>query len=247
LQPVNSLSNSPGYPKTVSFVVLALNEEKHIEKTIQTVLDAAKASTIEAFELVLVDDGSTDDTGRLMDQIASQRPLANVVHNEHNLGFGAAYLRGVAAATQEYVMIIAGDNIMPGHSITAILDLIGPTDILLPFMTDARFREPVRRIGSWVFARFINVLFGHRIRYYNSMVVRRALFEGVQITASGYSLQAECIMKFLAKGATYQEIGVAYGYEHVKKTSSYALHPKNLMNLARSLTDLVAEHHRSSK
>lgn len=226
---------------SVSFIVLALNEAEKIEQTVETVLEAVAASTVAAHELILVDDGSTDKTGEIMDCIADSHDHIHVVHNEQNLGFGAAYLRGVEVSTREYVMIIAGDNIMPQSSITSILDSLGPTDLVLPFMTDSSFRDPVRRYGSWFFTQLINLISGHRIRYYNGMVARRRFFSDIQIQATGYSLQAECVIKFLRAGATYREIGVICGHATAPNSSSKALRFKNLKNLMRSLVGLYLE------
>ncbi len=229
------------YPKTVSFIVLALNEAPNIDRTVKTVINAVAESSVEDWELVLVNDGSNDGTGDLMDQIASKNYRIYVVHNEKNLGFGGAYLKGVEIVKKEYIMIIAGDNIMPAQSITQIINSIGISDMLLPYMTDAKYRDKVRSIGSWTFARIINILSGTKIRYYNSMVVRRALFSNIQVRATGYTLQAECVIKFIKNGATYYEIGVSHGHQHVIKTTSHALKPKNLLNVFVSLKNLFYE------
>lgn len=233
-------SNQP-IPRSISFLVLALNEAVKIEETVKTVLKAAAASTIETYELVLVNDGSNDTTGEIMDRIAGCHDHIHVVHNHRNLGFGAAYLRGVEVATQEYVMIIAGDNIMPASSITAIIDQLGSTDIVLPYMIDANSREVMRRCGSWLFTQLVNLISGNKIRYYNGMVVRKSLFTGVNILATGYSLQAETVIKFLRGGATYSEIGVVCGHASAGKASSKALRLSNLANLLRSLLHLFSE------
>jgi len=236
---------SPARP-IVSFIVPALNEERHIENTMRTILEAVAASRLPGYEIVMVDDGSADKTGALMDRLAAENQNARVIHNRHNLGFGAAYKVGVAAATGEYVMIIAGDNLMPASSITSILNLLGQADIILPYMTDSRFRPLVRRIASWTFARIINVLFGHPIRYYNSMVPRRNLLNRITIQASGYSLQAECIVKMLRGGASYKQIGVAHGHA-LAKSGSHALRPKNIVNVFKGIFKLICETRRSAE
>ena len=229
------------FNKSVSFVILALNEAANIHKTFLTVSDAVSRSKLEDYELIFVNDGSSDRTGDIMDEISRQFSRTRVIHNKHNLGFGAAYLEGVKISKKEYVMIIAGDNIMPTSSITAIIDSVGQIDMVLPYMLDAEYRQIIRRLGSWGFSRLINLIFGQNIHYYNSMVVRRDLFNKESISATGYSLQAECVLKFLKKGATYLEIGVDYGYRQTQFATSHALRWKNLKNLAISLTKLIAE------
>jgi len=228
-------TSNPSSQVTLSFIVLALNEDGHIEKTFETVLGAAAGSRLSDFEVVLVDDGSTDRTGEIMDRLSQTGDNISVIHNPKNLGIGAAYLNGVKSATKEYIMIIAGDNIMPMESITRIVDMAGTTDMVLPYMTDDKFREPLRRYGSSGFTSLINFMSGHKIRYYNGMVVRRELFQGETIISTGYSLMAECVLKFLKKGATYLEIGVPHGYPLASKSNSKALRFNNLLNLVGSL------------
>lgn len=228
-------NDSARHPSTVSFIILALNEEYYIKNTIKTVLTAVESSSLSSFEIVMVDDGSTDRTGELMDEIAANLQNAKVIHHSTNRGLGSAYMSGIKVSTQEYIMIIAGDNIMPAKSITAIVDSVGKTDMVLPFMSDEKFRAPLRRYGSSGFTWVVNMMSGNRIKYYNGMVVRRSLFEGEVIESTGYSLMAECVLKFLNKSASYIEIGVPHGYPIADKPNSKALRLRNLCNVFISL------------
>jgi dolichol-phosphate mannosyltransferase len=229
------MNNEP----TVSFIVLALNEERHIEATIGTVVSAVGSSRVTEYEMVLVNDGSTDRTGPLMDEAARQNPRLRVVHNKHNLGFGGAYKRGVAAARGEYVMIVAGDNAMPVTSITTILNHLGEADIIFPYVTDAKDRPLVRRVGSRGFTTVINKLFGLRLRYYNSMVPRRELLNKITIKTDGYASQAEGSIKMIRAGASYIEVGVVHG--HASGGGSSAVRPKNLLKVFKAVLALIRE------
>lgn len=220
---------------TISFIVLALNEERHIEKTINTVLNATHCSNLNSFEIIMVNDGSLDRTGDLMKALASKIENSKVAHHPKNLGLGSAYMTGISLSTKEYAMIIAGDNIMPTESIAAIVNSTGTSDMVLPYMSDDKFRTPLRRYGSSGFTLLVNMMSGYRIKYYNGMVARRILFEGEKIDSTGYSLMAECVLKFLHKGASYIEIGVPHGYPNKEKPNSKALRFKNLKNLFFSL------------
>jgi len=229
------------YPKTVSFIVLALNEADNIKKTVETIFDAVSHSHITDYELILVNDGSNDGTGELMEKIAFNENNIFVVHNKINQGFGSAYLKGIQIATKEYAMIIAGDNIMPSDSIKRILNSVGTTDIILPYMSDARHRNKLRAIASWIFARLINSISKTKIKYYNSMVVRQSLFSKIQVQSTGYTLQAECVIKFIRNRASFCEIAVSHGHEFSKKPNSHALKIKNLINVFLSLKKLIKE------
>lgn len=230
---------TPAAP-SVTFVVPALNEEQHVENTLATIVKAVELSKVSEYQIVMVDDGSSDGTGAIMDRLAADGERCCVIHNSRNLGFGGAYKRGVAAARCDYVMIVAGDNIMTTDNIATVLDQLGEADIILPYMTDRYKRPFVRRVGSWAYTQVINLLFGYRIRYYNSMVPRRELLKRIAINTSGYSLQAECVVKLLRGGATYAEVGVAHGFGQAK-SGSHALRPKNLASLFKGIVALVRE------
>ena len=85
-------------PPSITFVVPALNEAAHIRNTLQTMMQAVEQSRVSDYEIIFVDDGSTDDTGKLMDEAARHNSHIRVLHNERNLGFGEAYKRGAAQA-----------------------------------------------------------------------------------------------------------------------------------------------------
>jgi hypothetical protein len=61
------------------------------------------------------------------------------------------------------------------------------------------------------------------------------LFSSIKVDATGYTLQAECVNKFLARGATYFEIGVEHGHRLNRNSTSHALKIKNLKNVFSSL------------
>ena len=89
----------------VSVIVPAYNAEKTIERTINDIL----LQTYRDFELVLIDDGSTDNTGRICDAIAQDDYRVRVIHQK-NAGLSNARNIGVANATGEYVSFVDGDD-----------------------------------------------------------------------------------------------------------------------------------------
>ena len=72
----------------------AYNDEHTIEGIIRTSADEMRRVT-DDFEVVVVDDGSKDSTGALLDRLASELPYLRVIHHERNLGYGAALISGL--------------------------------------------------------------------------------------------------------------------------------------------------------
>src|SRR4051812_46432882 len=102
--------------KTISLIVPALNEEGVVGKVVESILKQT-SEHFSDYEVILVDDGSTDRTGSIMDRFAERNPRVRVLHNERNIGLGASFRRGLRSARLQYVMLLCGDGGLPAHSL----------------------------------------------------------------------------------------------------------------------------------
>jgi len=229
--------------KRVSFVFPALNEEGNIEAAVASVRQALEKTPLADYELILVNDGSTDRTGTIMDQLAAKYTNIRVVHNPRNLGYGGAFKRGAAEARLDYVIRICGDNSVPLQAIGLILGQLGQADLVIPYIANPELRSWGRRIASRGFTLIINLLFGQHVRYYNHAVAfPRDLLNSIRISTDGFAYQAEALVKLLKAGCTYVEVGVVdLPRVHGKST---ALRPKNLWRVLTAVVGLMREIHR---
>jgi len=227
----------------ISFIVAALNEESRIEGAVDTILRAVADVKLTDYEILLVNDGSTDKTGEIMERLASQDDRIRVLHNERNLGLGGVYKRGVAAARGEYCMVIAGDNAASAESISVTLGHLGEADIIIPHVHNiTEVRSLFRRIGSRGYTMLINLLFGLNVRYYNGAIARRALLNTITLTGDGYSIFAELVVKLVSRGHSYVEIGVPFSPTPNTARSS-ALRFRNVAIVVGSVFRLVRDIH----
>ena len=235
--------NQPANKPSISFIVPALNEQGNIEAAVRTIYESV-GEQLGEFEIVLVNDGSADKTGEIMEELARRDPRLCVVHNKRNLGFGGAFKSGLARARLDYVIRICGDNGVPVESVKTILDKIGEADLVIPYITNPEFRSWSRRFGSWGFTTIVNTLFGLRIPYYNhSAVFRRNDLAAIQIVTDSFAYQAEALIKLLKAGRSYVVVGVNdIPRVHGRST---ALKPKNLVNVVRAIIHLFKEIPRS--
>ena len=101
-------SVTPG--AAVSVVVPAYNIENYVEQCVLSVLN----QTYPCCELILVDDGSTDDTPEILDALAEKNKIIRVIHKE-NAGVSVARNAGIDAATGDYIVFVDGDDYLaPG-------------------------------------------------------------------------------------------------------------------------------------
>jgi dolichol-phosphate mannosyltransferase len=224
---------------STSFVIPALNEEKVVEEVVRAVWETVSLH-LEMFEIILIDDGSTDQTGQIMDRLASELPRMRVIHNATNLGLGAAYQRGVREAKLDHVMMLCGDGGLPAESLPSIIEKIGTADIVVPYMTNlSEIKTLMRYLISRTYTNLLNLLSGHRLHYYNGLPVhRRALLDQITITSSGFGFQGEILVKLLKSGCSYVQVGVL-GAETTNKTSIFRV--RNLFSVTATLLKLLLE------
>ena len=217
----------------VSVIVTALNKELLIEPTIHQIY-AAVEGLVSEYEIVCVNDGSTDQTGKIMDRLAKEDKHIKVIHNAQNLNLGGAFKRGLKEVTLDYVMWLPGDNAAPAETIRITLEKIGQADIVVPYLLDTTGRSLPRRVISRSYTTLLNFLFRLNLRYYNGIVVhRRELLQGIEITTSSFACFAEALIKLLRGGATYVEVGFNGVQRSVARTSAFRI--KNVVNVVKTI------------
>ena len=92
----------------ISAVFPAFNDGGTISSMVLTALMALRKLT-DNFEIIVTDDGSSDYTGMLLDEMAVRYPELRVIHHRGNLGYGAALRSGFSAATKEWIFYTDGD------------------------------------------------------------------------------------------------------------------------------------------
>ena len=220
---------------SLSIIIPALNEEKLLSLTIKLVVEACLSSDLN-FEIIIIDDGSTDNTYAIASALSSQYANIKVLKHDSNIGLGAAYKSGLFLASNEYVMLIPADNAWPYESITNIFSLIGSVDIIIPYITSARDKNLLRKLISKLYTIFINKLFRLNIPYYNGIVVHRLdLVKTIYINSNGFFYQTELLVKLLKLHPllTYKTLPSATNIRADGKSKALSL--KNLIGVIFSL------------
>jgi len=224
--------------RRISVVVPALNEERVIDSVVRDIHARLTESGFADFELILIDDGSADRTGDIMESIARAMDRVRVLHNRSNIGLGASYWRGVREARFEYLMMLCGDGGLPAASLPPILAKVGEADIVVPYMRNMKdVRTGGRLVVSGAYTRLLNALFSLRLRYYNGLPVhRRDLLLRIEPLSAGFAFQAEVLVKLLTAGRTYVEVPVEAAANAQRST---ALRWRNIKDVAATLVHLL--------
>jgi glycosyltransferase involved in cell wall biosynthesis len=114
-----------------SIIVPGYNEEHAIEDTITQIREVMQAAGERNYELVVVNDCSTDGTGAVLDRIKQADPSLVVVHHERNRGYGAALKSGIRASHGELVAITDADGTYPNDRLPDLLKLCAEADMVV--------------------------------------------------------------------------------------------------------------------
>ena len=127
-----TVRTAPGGDITLSIVVPAYNEAANVTPVVNEILQTLRENPwVGSFEVVLVDDGSRDETGAIMDRLAREHSELVVVRHETNRGFGAGLKTGFTRSRGKYVTLITADGeIAVDHSLRLLRE-IGESDLIL--------------------------------------------------------------------------------------------------------------------
>ncbi|MBF0275158.1 MAG: glycosyltransferase family 2 protein [Nitrospinae bacterium] len=221
---------------TLSIIVPAYNEAGNIEKTLDDLLRILK-DDLEKIEIIVINDGSKDDTGKIIDDYGSRYPSVKPYHNNPNKGLGYTYRRGVELATMNYITLVPGDNEICIDSIRNYLMLTGCTDIVIPFIQNYETRPLLRQGLSKMFTMVINAISGLNITYYNGPVVHSAkLLKARDINTDGFAYQADLLVRMIKEGATFTQVSMLI--QPREHGAANALNMKNLIAVTRTIIDL---------
>lgn len=162
----------------VTCAIMAFNEEENLAAAVDEVRRELLA-TGRPFEILIVDDGSVDATGRIADELAARlsAPGAEVraIHHGKNRGPGSAIVTGVELATQPLYCFHPADNQVRFADVARALDLLDEEyDLLVGQRSDRRDYSPMRKVASYGYIGLAWALFGlHGFRDFNFIYLWR--------------------------------------------------------------------------
>ena len=234
-------------PHSVAVIILALNEEKGLKLTYETYRKSIKKKGLE-YEFIIVNDGSTDRTGEIAEEIKKENPYVRVIHNSQPQGMGRGYKQGLQLTQKEYYMYTGGYCGLTEEYINLFLDGIGVADMTIGHITNPKIRGPFRRSLSSFFTRIMNLITGMNLEYYNAMALCRThCLKSIRIRSNKYTFQAECIAKLVKfHQCTYREIALVV---RVRKRgeSSRAMKWANVLDTGKFLCLLLYDYYLHSK
>lgn len=193
--------------ESISISIPAFNEEGTIEELVRESLKVL-AAVAQDHEVLVIDDGSRDRTGEIIERLTREIPRVRVIHHERNLGFGLTLQEVFGSPRTDWVFFIPGDGQIPPGELLKLWPHRGEADFILGWRV--RRQDPWRR--RWTAAIYnlmISAALGRRIHDVDSVVLfRRAILERVRLAARSVFLHAEFCLKAAAAGARILEVPI---------------------------------------
>lgn len=194
------------------------NEEEYLERAVNAATEIAEelmaAGTISDYEVVIVDDASTDATPRLADAASAANPRVKVVHHAVNRKLGGSMKSGFAASTGDIVLYTDADLPFDMRELHKALRLMHQyeADVVAAYRFDRTGEGYVRVIYSFFYNLLVRVLFGCRFRDVNFAfkLVRRRVLDRIELKSEGSFIDAELMVSARKMGMEVVQFGVDY-------------------------------------
>ncbi len=196
----------------ITFYVPCLNEETNIQESLKTITQSCEILEIEEYEILVFNDGSTDDSLKKIEEFKFKNNLMNkikVLTNNRPMGLGYNYIEGAYKGIGKYYIMVCGDNSEDMNNLCKVLGERGKADIIIPNFIKNDNRIFVRRVLSRFFTFLVNFFSGNKLKYYNGIVLHK--IENVKRwhpLSCGFGYQAELLTNLISVGKTYIEIDI---------------------------------------
>lgn len=161
------------------------------------------------YEIIIVNDGSSDNTGLIADELAGADDRIRVIHHPANFGYGAALQSGFNAAGRELVFYTDGDGQFDIKELPGLLELIKECDIVSCYRINRR-DNLIRKINGWCWTKLVCLLFGMKIRDIDCAfkLYKRRVFDNIRMSSSGALIDTEILARATGKGYKIKQIGI---------------------------------------
>ena len=197
------------------------NEEANIETT-ATAAVAALEDLASEFEVILVDDGSTDRTAAIGAELSQADPRIRVITHPTNRGYGAALRTGFASARLDLVTFTDGDGQFDLRDLQLLLDEVPGHEIVIGYRKQ-RADRLMRRLTARAWGLLMGVLFGVWPRDLDCgfKLFRKEALDALDLRADGAFISTELLAKASAAGQRIAQVGVNhYPRQHGTSTGN---------------------------
>ena len=204
--------------KKLSIFFPMWNEEQYVHRAVAAAQDVCEwllaDGEIADYELIIVDDASTDATPTLADELAATDQHVRVVHHSTNRKLGGSIKSGFAAATGDLVLYTDADLPFEMRELVRAMRVLRmyEADVVSAYRLDRTGEGPRRAVYSFLYNWLVQLMFGTRLRDINFAfkLCRRTVLDHITLVSEGSFIDAELVIRAQRSGFQVLQIGVDY-------------------------------------
>ena len=205
--------------------------------TMVAAVENALSGVVDEFEIIVVNDGSSDGSAVVLEQLRERHPALTVVHHDRNRGYGGALISGFGAATKEWIFYTDGDAQYDASEVTAMLEAVrADTDVVQGWKI-TRGDPWYRKVIGRTYHHAVRLLFRLHVRDTDCdfRLFRRALIEDPPLQSTSGVICVEMMRRFEQAGARFVEVPVHHYHRPVGRSQFF-----RVPAIARSARQLLA-------
>ena len=197
--------------RDISFVFPMFNEADNIAETIRKATDLAE-TIADDYEIIVVDDASTDGSGDIVDGLALKDAHIKSVRLKKNTKFGGALKEGLRRASKELVLYTDSDFPAKEEDIKKALGLMDDSDVVTAYSLVLKDASLKRIMMSKVYNFLVRALFGFEIRDINSglKIYKKKVLEGLDLKSRSPFIDVEIFAEVIKRGFKIRQYGLIF-------------------------------------
>lgn len=204
------MSENIDFSVGLSVVLPAFNEEANITGTLEALFTSLR-SMVQEYEVIVVDDGSSDRTAPIVAAMQADNPELRLVCHPHNRGYGAALRSGFDAASQDLIFFMDSDGQFLAEEIRLFLEQASQFDMVIGYRKNRQ--DPFwRRANSLLGNALARSMLGVRVRDINCAfkLFHKRKLRSLPLESSGAFINTELLALAEANAWTSKEIAVTH-------------------------------------
>jgi len=196
--------------QSISIIFPAFNEEENIRKAVEHGRKAMSKFFAD-IEIIVVNDGSSDATAAIVDEMAAENSDVVLVHHEVNRGYGAALRSGIYKASKELIFFTDSDLQFDLEEIQHLQEWVHKYDIVAGYR--ARRADPAhRRLNAWGWNVLVRLVLGLKIKDIDCAfkLFRREVFQNIRLETVGAMINTEILTLAQRNNMKIKEVPVSH-------------------------------------
>lgn len=215
--------------KSLSLFFPSLNDAQILPELIKKADSVAKKCAHE-YEIIVINDGSTDNTRSTLSELGKIYPNLIAVHHKHNEGYGSALIEGFDRAKYEWVFYTDGDGQYDPEKLIKLVEVIDErTDVVNGYKLN-REDDVLRRSMGWIYNKLLQLIYHPPISDIDCdfRLIKKSLLDKFKLFSNSGLICLELVMKLKKERAVFKEVGVSHFKRKYGKSQFF--NPKHLLS-----------------